>query len=99
MVCNGCIQINSRPGMSAMKQMKRQCSRDIVIVWKERFVCVYEKFSKFFMAKSKRTGIRLRVNTFGDSQSWKKLTYTSPTNFEYLPPENRKQQSPTLNDN
>ena len=36
------------------------------------------------MAKSQRTGIRLRVNTFGDSQSSNFLSYTSPNN---LPPE------------
>ena len=35
------------------------------------------------MAKSQRTGICLRVNTFGDSQS----SYTSPNN---LPPERKK---------
>ena len=34
------------------------------------------------MAKSRWTGIRLRVNTFGDSQS----SYTSPNN---LPPERK----------
>ena len=34
------------------------------------------------MAKSRRTGIRLRVNTFGDLQS----SYTSPNN---LPPERK----------
>ena len=40
------------------------------------------KKTKFFMAKSRRTGICLRVNTFGDSQS----SYTSPNN---LPPERK----------
>ena len=31
----------------------------------------YGNFSKFFMAKSQRTGIRLRGDTFGGSQSSK----------------------------
>ena len=45
------------------------------------------KYSKFLLAKSQWTGIRLRVNTFGDSQSPKNWTYTSPNKFDYLPPE------------
>ena len=51
------------------------------------------------MAKSQQTGIHLRGDTFGDSQSKKKLTYTSPNNLEYLLLETEKKvQSPTLND-
>ena len=42
------------------------------------------------MAKSQRTRIRLRGDTFGDSQSSKNLIYTSPNNLEYLPPEKEK---------
>ena len=42
------------------------------------------------MAKSRRTGIRLRRDTFGDSQKFKKLTYTSHSNFDYLPPEKER---------
>ena len=42
-----------------------------------------KKFSKFLWLKSQQTGIRLRVNTFGDSQS---SSYTSPNN---LPPERK----------
>ena len=38
------------------------------------------------MAKSKRTGIRLRADTFGDSQSSK--TYTSPNHLP-TPPEKK----------
>ena len=30
---------------------------------------LFEKISKFFMAKSRQTGIRLRGDTFGGSQS------------------------------
>ena len=54
---------------------------------------------KFFLAKSRQTRIRLRGNTFGDSQSSKNLTYTSPNNLEYLPLENKRKVSPNLNDN
>ena len=51
------------------------------------------KYSKFLLAKSQRTWIRLRVNTFGDSQSPKNWTYTSPNKFDYLPPERTKEET------
>ena len=43
-----------------------------------------EKFSKFFMAKSQRTGIRLRGDTFWGLTKFKNLTYTSPNNLSTL---------------
>ena len=63
------------------------------------YVGNFQNVSKFFMAKSQRTRIRLRGDTFGGSQSKKKLTYTSPNNLKYLQLETEKKvQSPTLND-
>ena len=52
-------------------------------ILKIEFTFSCENFLSFLVVKSRRTGIRLRVNTFGDSQS----SYTSPNN---LPPERKK---------